>query len=87
MNTTSTTRNNKEKNSFNFNTSYKGNEITLKVVADEDRYTVLHDDKTIGHIKIGENRHTWYVVDSHYPAPSLVNTIGSKIQAQYQLAG
>ncbi|HEY4324140.1 MAG TPA: hypothetical protein VGN20_09140 [Mucilaginibacter sp.] len=86
MNSSSTTKNKKEI-SFNFNTSYKGNEMTLKVVADDDRYTVLHDDKTIGHIKLGDARHTWFVVDSHYPAPSLVNTIGSKIQAQYQLAG
>jgi hypothetical protein len=86
MKTTSTTHDNKEENSFNFNTSYKGKEMTLKIVADEDRYTVLHEDKTFGHIKIGE-RHTWYVVDSHFPAPSLVNTIGSKIRAQYPLAG
>ncbi|HEY2580785.1 MAG TPA: hypothetical protein VGI43_03215 [Mucilaginibacter sp.] len=87
MNTSSSTQNSKKEIGFNFNTSYKGNDITLKVLADEDRYTVLHEDKTLGHIKLGDARHTWYVVDSYYPAPGLVNTISSKIQAQYQLAG
>ena len=84
MNPLSTHINSLEGVNFDFDTIYMGKEITLKVVSDKDRYTVLHDDKTIGHIKLGEVRHTWYVVDSHYPAPYLVDAIGNKIEAQYK---
>jgi hypothetical protein len=84
MNPLSTHINSLEGVNFDFDTIYMGKEITLKVVSDKDRYTVLHDDKTIGHIKLGDVRHTWYVVDSHYPAPYLVDAIGNKIEAQYK---
>jgi hypothetical protein len=87
MNPPSTSINSLEGINFNFDTTYMGKEITLKVVSDKDRYTILHDDKTIGHIKLGEVRHTWYVVDSHYPAPYLVDAIGNKIEAQYKFQG
>jgi hypothetical protein len=85
MNTSSSHINFKEGINFNFITSYMGNEITLNVISNKDRYTVLHNDKTIGHIQIGDLRHTWYVVDSHYPAPYLVDAIGNRIEAQYMI--
>jgi hypothetical protein len=66
---------------FYFTPAYKGNEITLHVISDGDRYTVLNSDKPIGHIKLGEVRHTWYVVDSNYTAPYLVDEVGNMILA------
>ena len=67
---------------FNFNTTYLGSEITLNVISDSGRYSVLHNEKIIGYIKIGDERHTWYVVDSKYTPAYLVNEIGNKIEAQ-----
>jgi hypothetical protein len=67
---------------FNFNTNYMGNEITLNVIYHNGRFSVLHDNKTIGHIKPGDVRHTWYVVDSNYTPPYLVDQIGNRILAQ-----
>jgi hypothetical protein len=67
---------------FDFNTTYKGNEITLHVVSDHDRYSVLHNDKPIGHIKLGDIRHTWFVVDSNYAPSYLVDEIGNRIEAK-----
>jgi len=67
---------------FDFNTNYMGNEITLNVIYQNGRFSVLHNDKTIGHIKPGDVRHTWYVVDSNYTPPYLVDQIGNRILAQ-----
>ena len=75
--------NHKEGVNFSLNTTYRGEEITLCIVSDKDRFTVLHNDKTIGHIKLGDVRHTWYVVDSNYPAHYLVDAIGNGIEAQF----
>jgi hypothetical protein len=83
----STLINLKEEINFNFNTAYMGKEITLSVISNKDRFTILHNDKTIGHIKLGEVRHTWYVVDSNYPAAYLVDAIGNRIEAQYRPRG
>lgn len=66
---------------FNFNTTYLGNEITLHVSPNSGRYSILHDNKPIGYIKLGEVRHTWYVVDSNYTPPYLVDEIGNRIEA------
>jgi len=66
---------------FNFNTTYMGNEITLNVISGGGRYSVLHNDKPIGYIKLGDVRHTWYVVDSNYTPPYLVDEIGNRIEA------
>ena len=74
----------KEDVSFSFSTSYKDSEITFSIISDKDRYTVLHNDKIIGHIKLGDIRHTWYVVDSNFPAPYLVDAIGNGIEARFQ---
>jgi hypothetical protein len=84
MNTSLSLLNHEEGVSFNFNTVYMGKEITLNVVSDKERFTVKHNDKTIGHIKIGDVRHTWYVVDSNYPAPYFVDEIGNEIEARYK---
>ena len=72
----------KEDLNFDFNTTYMGHEITLNVVSDNGRYSVSHNDKLIGYIKLGDIRHTWYVVDSRYPPPYLVDEIGNRIEAQ-----
>ncbi len=87
MNTSTSIINPTEGFNINFNTTYKGDEITLNVVSDNDRFTVIHNDKTIGHIKVGTIRHTWYVVDSNYTPPYLVDEIGNRIAAQYRMAG
>ena len=72
----------KEDINFDFNTTYKGNNIKLSVIAEQGRYSVIHNDRPIGHIKLGDVRHTWYVVDSNYTAPYLVDEIGNRIEAQ-----
>jgi len=79
---TSSTLNFNEKLNFNFNTTYKGDEITLNVISGRGCYSVLHNEKPIGHIKLGDVRHTWYVVDSNYVPSYLVDEIGNKITAQ-----
>jgi hypothetical protein len=62
-------------------TSYQGKQLNLSIVADDDKYSVLENDRPIGHIKLGNGRHTWIVVDSVYVAPQLVNEIAKKIAA------
>jgi hypothetical protein len=59
-----------------------GTEITLNVVSVNERFAVLVSDKLIGYIKIGDERHTWYVIDSKYTPAYLVNEIGNKIEAE-----
>ena len=81
MNLSSALRNARDIN-FDFITDYMGRKITLSVVSNSDRYSVLHENKTIGHIKLGEIRHTWYVVDTDYTSPYLVDEIGNRIEAQ-----
>jgi hypothetical protein len=75
MQTSSTPQNNK----ITFTTTYKGAQLNLNIVAGDDKYSVLQNDKPIGHIKLGEVRHTWIVVDSVYVAPQLVNEIANRI--------
>lgn len=66
---------------INLKTSYQGKPLNLSIVAGDDKYSVLENDKPIGHIKLGNGRHTWIVVDSLYVAPQLVNEIAKKIAA------
>jgi hypothetical protein len=68
---------------FDFSTMYKGSEVTLTIAPSSDRFAVLFQDKPIGQIKIGYERHTWYVVDSNYVEFSLVTEIGNRIVEQY----
>ena len=68
---------------FDFKTRYLGSEITFTVVSDNDRYSVFVNDRVIGHIKLGNVRHTWFVVDSKYIEPYLVDEIGNRIEAKY----
>lgn len=81
MESASTLNKFKDDLNFNFNTTYMGNEITLNVISGSGRYSVLHNEKPIGYIKLGEVRHTWYVVDSNYTPPYLVDEIGNRIEA------
>jgi NOL1/NOP2/fmu family ribosome biogenesis protein len=62
---------------------YKGNQVTLTSAPSTDRFAVLFGDKPIGQIKIGYERHTWFVVDSNYVEYDLVNEIGQRIVEQY----
>ena len=64
---------------FDFSTMYKGNQVTLTIAPSTDRFAVLFGDKPIGQIKIGYERHTWFVVDSNYVEYDLVNEIGQRI--------
>jgi len=64
---------------FSINTTYMGDEMTLNIIYHNGRFSVLHNDRTIGHIKPGAVRHTWYVVDSNYIPPYLVDQIGNRI--------
>lgn len=66
---------------FYLKTVYKGKQLDLNIVANDDKYSVLENDKTIGHIKLGSDRHTWIVVDSFYVTPQLVNEIARSIAA------
>ncbi len=66
---------------INLNTTYKGKQLNLSIVANDDKYSVLENDKPIGYIKLGDTRHTWIVVDSVYVAPQLVNEIAKRIAA------
>lgn len=70
---------------FSFKTTYLGRKINLRVEAGADRYAVSLDDKTIGHIKPGHPRHTWFVVDSNFVAPCLVDEIGNRIEEHTRL--
>lgn len=74
MKTSSTTQSH-----ITFSTTYKGSQLNLNIVAGDDKYSVLQNDKPIGHIKLGDDRHTWIVVDSVYVAPQLVNEIANRI--------
>jgi len=67
---------------FTIDTTYMGAEMTLNVIYHNGRFSVLRDGKIIGHIKPGEVRHTWYVVDSNYVPPYLVDQIGNRILAE-----
>jgi hypothetical protein len=81
METSSTLNNFNKAVNFSFTTTYMGNKIALRIISNEDYYSVLHNDKLIGHIKPGGIRHTWYVVDSHYTPPYLVDEVGNRILA------
>ncbi|HTH83384.1 MAG TPA: hypothetical protein VL490_10635 [Mucilaginibacter sp.] len=69
------------KSNISLITSYKGKQLSLNIIANNDRYSVFENDKTIGHIIPGEKRHTWIVEGSFYVAPQLVNEIAKKIAA------
>jgi hypothetical protein len=77
MQTSSTTQN----NNITFTTTYNGSQLKLNIVANDDKYSVMQNDKPIGHIKLGDARHTWIVVNSVYVAPQLVNEIAHRIAA------
>jgi hypothetical protein len=67
---------------FSITATYMGAEMILNVIYHNGRFGVLHNDKIIGYIKPGEVRHTWYVVDSNYVPPYLVDQIGNRILAE-----
>jgi hypothetical protein len=85
MNTSSTLGNFKAGINFDFTTIYMGNEVTLHIVAGKDRYSILHNNRTIGHIKLGKVSHTWYVVDGNYTPMYLVDKVGNSIEAQFKM--
>jgi hypothetical protein len=86
MKTTSTRDNVKDSIDFNFDTSYIGNDITLHVVSNHGLYSVLHEEKPIGNIKLGEINNTWYVVDKNYTPIYLLDAIANQIASRLQFS-
>jgi hypothetical protein len=68
---------------FSFLTVYKGRQLTLTISPFNDRFTVLADGKLFGHIKIGYDRHAWYVADGNFVEYELVKEIGQVIIAKF----
>jgi len=68
---------------FTFPAMYNGNNIDLTIVPAEDRFTILTDGKLFGHIKVGYDRHTWFVADSRFVEPELVKEIGQRIIGEF----
>jgi hypothetical protein len=64
---------------FSFSTAYKGNWVNLTIIPDKNRFIVLADGELFGHIKIGYERHTWYVANSNYVEYEFVKEIGQMI--------
>ena len=64
---------------FDFSTTYRGCPITLTVARDRDRFAVIISGKLFGHIKIGNDRHSWFVANSNYVEYELVKEIGQRI--------
>jgi hypothetical protein len=68
---------------FKFSARYKGQKTNFIVTPSSDRFTILTDGKPFGEIKIGYDRHTWYVLDSNFVAYELVKEIGQIIVARF----
>jgi len=68
---------------FTFPAVYKGASMDLTIVPAEDRYMVLADGKLFGQIKVGYDRHTWFVSDSKFVESDLVNAIGQRIISEF----
>jgi hypothetical protein len=64
---------------FDFSTIYRGYPMTLTVAQEKDRFAVTTGGKLLGHIKLGNDRHSWFVADSNYVEYELVKEIGHKI--------
>jgi hypothetical protein len=64
---------------FTFLATHEGNNVLLTIIPTEDRFAVWADEQLIGHIKIGYERHTWFVNASKFVDRDLVNEIGQKI--------
>lgn len=64
---------------FTFPAMYKGRNMDVIIVPEEDRFAVLADGKLFGHIKVGYDRHTWFVAGSEFVESELVNEIGQRI--------
>ena len=57
--------------------------MNLTITPSQDRFAVIHNDKTFGQIKIGYDRHTWFVTDSNYVDYELVKEIGRRIVEKF----
>ena len=68
---------------FAFSAKYKGKNTVFSIAPSEDRFVVLIDDEIVGHIKIGYERHTWFVEKSQYFDYELVKEIGERIKAEF----
>jgi hypothetical protein len=69
--------------SFSFISHYRGHKATFHIVPANDRFAVVMDGRLVGHIKIGYDRHTWYVSESNYVEFELVREIGQVILEKY----
>ncbi len=70
---------------FDFSTIYRGNPMTLTVAPEKDRFAVMTGERLMGHIKIGHDRHSWFVADSNYVEYELVKEIGQRIIEKFYL--
>jgi len=68
---------------FTFPAMYKGSSMDFTIVPAEDRFAILAGGKLFGHIKIGYDRHTWFVADSRFVEFELVNEIGRRIISEF----
>ncbi|HZY39683.1 MAG TPA: hypothetical protein VFE53_23670 [Mucilaginibacter sp.] len=68
---------------FTFPAVYEGSNVLLTILPAEDRFAVWADEQLMGHIKIGYERHTWFVNASKFVDRNLVNEIGQRILNEY----
>jgi len=68
---------------FAFSAIYQGSMVLLTIVPAADRFAVLSNGTLMGHIKIGYDRHTWFVAGSQFVESALVNEIGRRIISQF----
>jgi hypothetical protein len=64
---------------FDFSTPWKNKNVTFTVRSAGEDFAVFQDNKLVGEITVGLERHTWHVVDSNYLDYRLVNEIGQQI--------
>ena len=68
---------------FSFITTVKRQQVTFHIIPANDRFTVLADGRLFGHIKIGYDRHTWYISESNFVEFELVREIGQVILEKF----
>ena len=61
---------------------YKSRYVKFTVVPAKDRFMILLDRQPFGEIKIGYDRHTWYVLNSNFVEYDVVKEIGQAILAK-----
>ena len=73
----------KQAAAFDFSTIYRGHPLILTVAPEKDRFAVITGGRLFGHIKLGNDRHSWFVINSNYVEYELVKEIGQRIIERY----